>query len=108
MPLSGDLQVDDSALETDGNRVRAIIRCQLLEDVGDVAFHRILSDGKLRGDVFIGVAGGNQPENVQFARRQFIFAGMVGQLRSKLGRDTLMPGMHGPDGVDQFPVHAPF
>ena len=40
----GGLQFDDPALQPDGNGVRAVVRSQLLEDVADVAFHRILSN----------------------------------------------------------------
>ena len=58
-PTFGGLQFDDPALEPYGDGVRAVVRSQLLENVADVAFHRILPNRKL-GELVAQVSTGRE------------------------------------------------
>jgi hypothetical protein len=50
------LEVDDSALQTDGDGMGPIIRAKFGKYVLDVALYGFFGDGELTGDHFIGVS----------------------------------------------------
>lgn len=54
--LSAAVEIDDSALQPDGNGVRAVVGAKLGEDIFDVAFYGFFCNGELRGDLFIGIS----------------------------------------------------
>src|SRR5712692_11067911 len=62
--------LDDPALHADHRRVRAIVGAELREDVLDSALHGFLRDRKLGGDFLVCIPGGDQPEHINFSRRQ--------------------------------------
>ncbi len=47
LPLSSDLQFDNSALKRDHGGMSAVVRIQLHQDMLNSAFHRFFSDRKL-------------------------------------------------------------
>ena len=54
--LSGYLKFYDSALECDRNCVCAVVCAELLENVADVAFHRIFPNRKLRRNLLVCIS----------------------------------------------------
>ena len=53
------------------HRLGPISDLKLREDVGDVVSHRLWAQDEVGGDVGIGLALGNQGEDLVFAHRQF-------------------------------------
>jgi hypothetical protein len=64
--LLGDLEIDNSALKTDGHRMSAIVRFQLAEDIRNVTLDSLLSNGQSGANLLIGVPAGNQPKDFDF------------------------------------------
>ena len=60
------LQLDDPALDPDGDGVGAVVCAEFGEDVLDVALHRFLRDRELGRNLFVGVPAGHQPQHVDF------------------------------------------
>jgi hypothetical protein len=104
----GGLQVDDPALQPDRDRMRPVVRPELRKDSRDVAFHGLLGYRQPGGDFFIRVPPCDQPENLQFARAQMFFPGMLSQFRRYLRRNSLLPGMNGSDDIQQLAIHPAF
>jgi hypothetical protein len=65
-PLSRGLEVDNSALQADGHSVRPIIGTQFGQNILDMPLHSFFRDGKLSGDLFVGVPARNEPQNLDF------------------------------------------
>src|SRR5581483_6356994 len=61
---------DEAVLEGEGRRARAGRDAELREDVVNVPRDRVLADHERRCDVAIALAGGDQSEHLQLARRQ--------------------------------------
>jgi hypothetical protein len=66
------LELDDPALYRDGNGMCAIVGAQLGKYVGDVVLDRCFSDAQLVRDYLVGIACGNQPKHIDFARGQLV------------------------------------
>src|SRR5262245_50640379 len=62
------LEVDDPALQTDGDGMRSIVGRELGEDVLDVALDGFFGDRELSGDHLVRVPAGNEPQHLDFAR----------------------------------------
>jgi hypothetical protein len=58
-PLSRGLQLDDSALQADRDRVGAVIGPEFGEDVLDVSLDGFLGDRELTSDLFVRISGGD-------------------------------------------------
>src|SRR5262245_45287399 len=78
------LQIDDSALQSDGDGVRPIVCGQLGKDVLDVALHGLLRDGELRGDELVGVPGSDELEHLNLPKGQCLIGRVLGQRRRYL------------------------
>jgi hypothetical protein len=63
-----ELKLDDSALQTDHGGVGSVVGAQLEEDVSDLALDGFFADGELRGNLFVGIPFGNQPQHTHFCR----------------------------------------
>src|SRR5580658_6332436 len=104
--FGGYLQLYDSALQTDCDRVGSVVCTKLVKNACDVAFHGLFRDRKLCGDLFVRVSPCDQAKDVHFARCQLILAGMLGQLGCDFGRYPLLSGVDGADGLHQIGMHA--
>jgi hypothetical protein len=67
-PISRGLEIDDAALQPDGNGVGAIVGIQFGENIFDVSFNGFFGDGKLGCDLFVSIPARNQPQNFNFPR----------------------------------------
>jgi hypothetical protein len=73
--------------------VRSVVRVEFSEDVRNVPFDGILTNGKFCADLLVRVAGRDQPQHLNFADSQSFFTGLFGQLDRYLGVNPPMPGM---------------
>ena len=48
----------------------AVVGAELVEDGGDVKLDRPFGDPQLVGDLAVGLAGGDEPKDLELARRQ--------------------------------------
>src|SRR5215471_3660884 len=101
---AANLDFYDSPLHADHGGLGPVVSAQLGKDVLDPPLYRFLRDRKLVGDLFVGIAGGNQPEHTDFSLRQGIGSCMLGKFVGSLCRKSLSPGVDGTDRVDQFLV----
>ena len=60
------------------------------------------------GNDFVGVAGGDQAKDFDFARGERVIGGMVREFGGDFGRDTLLPSVNGADGVEKFAMQEAF
>jgi hypothetical protein len=65
-PLSRGLEVDDPALQPDGNGMCPIVGAQLGENVLDVALDGFFRDGELGSDFFVCIPARDEPQNLYF------------------------------------------
>src|SRR3984893_3450499 len=100
------LQFDNSPVQPDRHGMCAVVRPQLREDIRHVPFDGVLGEIELRRDLFVGVAGGDQPQDFNLTLRQLVLAGMFGQTRSQLSGNPLLPRMYRSDGRQQFFIDA--
>ena len=63
------LQFDNSSLQPDRHRMRAVVRPQLREDIRHVSLDGVLGEIELRCDLLVGVARGDQPQDLNLALR---------------------------------------
>src|SRR3989304_3282487 len=63
--------LDDAFAQDVGDRLGAVAGAQLAEDVADVGLHRALSHHEFGGDLPVGIALGQLPQNVHLPRRSF-------------------------------------
>src|SRR5215467_545810 len=96
----------DSPLDADHGSLDPVARAQLGKDVLDPPLYRFLGDRKLVGDLFVGIAGGNQLQHTDFSLRQGVGGCMLGKFVGSLGGKCLSPGVDGTDRVDQFFVEC--
>lgn len=66
-PLSRRLQLDDSALNRDSDRVGPVIRAKFCKDILDVALDRFFRDRQLCGDFFIRIAVRDEAKDLDLA-----------------------------------------
>src|SRR6202522_2470113 len=57
------LELDDAALQADGDGVGAVVGIELGQNIFDVGLDGFFGDGERIGEVFIGVTGGNQAKD---------------------------------------------
>jgi len=69
-----ELDVDDAAANSDRDRLRSILRAELVHDVFNVDLHRLLRDRKTLSNVTITVAFGHALENVDLPLGQGVAA----------------------------------
>jgi hypothetical protein len=62
----GGLELDDSALQANGDGVGSVVCAEFREDILDVAFYSFLSDPELICNQFVCIPCRNQPENFDF------------------------------------------
>ena len=103
-----DIQLDNPALERNGDRVGAIVCTQLGEYVRDVVLDCGFCDRELVGDLLIGIAVANQTKHINFARTQLIVGSVVGQFRRNFGWNSLAPGMDRADRLQQLGADVSF
>ena len=60
----------------------------------DLALDGFFADRELRGNLFVGIPFGNQPQHTHFCRGQRVIGGMLGKLVGGLGGKRLFPGMN--------------
>src|SRR5271154_5271640 len=94
--LLSELKFDDSALQTYHRGVGSVVGAQFGEDVSDLAFDGFFTDGKLSGNLLIGISFGNQAQDAHFCRAQRIIRGMLRELKGHLWRKRLFPGVYRP------------
>src|SRR5829696_4179484 len=66
------LGLEEPGLVGEYDRLNAVAKAELLEDVGDVGLHRCLADVELLADLGVGEAAGNQAEDVELTLRQLV------------------------------------
>ena len=64
------LQLDDSALQTNDCRVRAVIGVQLRKNALDATLDSVFGDGELIRDLLVRIASGDEPQHDHFSRRE--------------------------------------
>ena len=79
------LGLDDSALHPDHRGVGSIVRPQFGEDVLDSSLDGFFRDPELRRNLFVGVPGRDQTEDLDFSRSQGLICGVLGKLVRGLG-----------------------
>src|SRR5215467_14465885 len=87
----------DSPLDADHGGLGPVVSAQLGKDVLDPPLYRFLGDRKLVGDLFVGIAGGNQPQHTDFCRCQSVGGCMLGKFIGSFGGKSLSPSMNGTD-----------
>ena len=63
------IRLDDAAAERICGGVRAVSRCRLRQDVGDVFCDRVDADGECHRDLFIGLSTCDETKDFDFASR---------------------------------------
>ena len=97
------LQFDNSALEPDRHRMRAVVRPQLREDIRHVPFDGVLGEFELRGDLLIRrcpprSAGARPISRSDNSSSPVCSASCGGNVRW----DAFLPRMYRTDGRQQF------
>src|SRR6202023_722343 len=80
------LQFDNSPVQPDRHGMRSVVRPQRREDIRRVPFDGVLGEVELRGDLCVGVAGRDEPQDFNLTLRQLVLAGMFAEPRSQLSR----------------------
>src|SRR5215475_13035178 len=96
------LKLDDAAANGNSNRLRAVLRAELVHDVFDVDLDRLFGDKQDISDVLISVAAGNLAKDFDFAGSQFFIAHVIGQLRRDFRRHPLFPGVDLANRIENF------
>src|SRR6202030_953814 len=86
----------------------AVVGVKLAQNVRHVPFNRILADGQLSSDLFVGVSAADETEDLQFAFAQPLLSSMFGQLTRYLGGNSLLPRVDRADRLKQFRVDLSF
>ena len=73
------LQFDNSPAQPDRHGMGAVVGFQLREDIRHVPFDGVLGQLKLCRDLLVGVAGRDQPQDLNLALRQLVLAAMFSQ-----------------------------
>ena len=63
---------------------------------------------ELCSDLFVGVSGCDQGEDIDFPGCQGFIGGMFGKLEGGLGRKRPLPGMDRTDGLQEFLIQRLF
>lgn len=98
----GGLKLDDSAFQRGCNGVCSVAGLKLCEDIRDMALHGLFGNGKFPCDQFVPIAGRDEPEDVDLARRQVVLLGVFSQLGRDLRWNPPLPGVNRADDLRQF------
>src|SRR5215467_11973703 len=101
-----NLDFYDSPLHADHGGLGPVVGAKLRKDVLNPPLYSFLCNRKLIGDLFVGIAGGNQPQHTDFSRGQGVGSCMFGKFVGSFGRKGLSPGVDGTNRVDQFFVEC--
>jgi hypothetical protein len=102
------LELDDAALEGDGDGVGAVVGIELGQNTFDVGLDGFFGDGEVIGNDFIGVTGGDQAKDFDFASGELVVGGVIGEFGGDFWRDAFVSGMDGADGIEQFAMQETF
>ena len=98
--LLGRIQLDDAALQPNGYGVGSIVGTKLRQYICNVTLDGRFANRKLIGNLFICVAGCNQPQNVDFTFRQGII-GSTDQPARRRYREGYVSFLHAQRGSCQ-------
>ena len=101
----GRVEMNDAALEGDGDGVGAIFCSELAEDALHVGLDGARSGAEEVGDFLIAEAAGNQADHFDFTRGEGNFGKEAVELLGDLKRNVTLAGEDGADGTDDFGVH---
>ena len=93
----GELQLDDSSLQSDHRGVGSIVGAQFRKDVLDSTLDGFLGDRELIRNLLVRIAGRDQSQHGDFRRRQGIIGRMLGDFVRGLWRKA-SSFRHGPHG----------
>src|SRR5262245_35323000 len=96
--------MNDSALQRDGDSARAIAHTKFPEDIFDKPLDRSVADLKLRCNLFVALAFGEEPKNFEFTRSQSMFAGSRIEPSLNFRWDATQSS---PDSTDGFDDNLP-
>src|SRR5580704_5655845 len=106
--LNSYFQRYDSALDCNGYRMSAVIGTEFRKNRLHMAFHGLLSNGKMRRDNFIRVACSDFKEHFQFARGKSVRRMMFSHRKSNLRWNSLLAGVHAADCIYEIPPQSAF
>ena len=106
--LSNLLQMQDSALQSGGGGLGAVVGVEFGEEVADMEFNRDFGDAQGTADFLVAPPFGNELEHLQLALGQFRAVHAFGEPRADDGRDGAFAGVNFPDGVHQFLARGAF
>ena len=84
----------------------SIAGTKLRKDVRDAALHGRLRNAKQIGDLFVGIPGCNQLQNLNFPGTQLIISGVFSELSRDFRRYPLSPLHYRLNRLDKFPIVA--
>src|SRR6516165_11265842 len=96
---AANLDFYDSPLDANHGGLGPVVSTQLGKDVLDAPLYGFLGDRKLIGDLFVGIAGSNQPQHTDFCRCQGVGRCMLGKFVGSFGGKSLSPGVDRTDRV---------
>jgi hypothetical protein len=89
-----DLQLDDPAAHSDGDRLSAIAGAELLHDVLDVYLYCLFRNEEFVGNVPVSVSVRDLTQDLNLATSESLVAVVFRQICRNLGRNALFPGMN--------------
>src|ERR1700677_1704399 len=101
-PSFGGLQVNDSALQRDGDGVRSVVCAKFGKDVLDVTLDRFLGNRESIGDQLVCIPAGNQAQHIDFSGGQGVIDRVVGEFSGDLGRNALLASMYSANRLEEF------
>src|SRR5262249_1883319 len=96
------LQVDNAALQSDGDSVRSIIRAKLGENAPDVTLDGFFSEGKLRTNRFVRVSLRHEVQDIHLAWRQRIVSRVLRDLSGNLRGYAFVARVDRANGLQQL------
>jgi hypothetical protein len=73
-----------------------------------MALHCLFGNGKFACDLFIRIAGRDEPEDIDLARRQAVLSSMFSQIGSYLRWNSLLASVNGADDLRLFFTYPRF
>src|SRR5262249_20948495 len=108
LPLRGNGAEQNSPAQRQRHGVGAIVGPELRDDAFQMRFGGLFRDRQLRADVFVGVAGGDEPQDLDFPLRKGIFAKMGSELRRHFRMNALLASVYRTNGVEQLLAYEAF
>src|SRR5262245_24539477 len=96
------LELDNAAPHSDGDRLCAVIRAQLLHDVLQVYLDGLFRDVEQFANIAITIATGYVPQDLGFALRERVIAHVLGQLFGDLRWNALLAQAHLANYIQQL------